>query len=270
MVDSNLQKIIEALMFVSEKPLTYKQILEVCTGAELSEVKAAMNQLKEHYNNLERGIHIREVAGGHQFFSNPDCAEYLKKLYKTRRVFRLSAPALETLAIIAYKQPVTRAEIEFIRGVNVDGVVKTLEDRDLIKIKGRKEVPGKPLLYGTTDAFLHYFGLKSLQGLPTLEEFKAKNMEYTQEEQQVNEQENPSEEPVGDDKVEQSAQQPADAQENTPDKVEQSTQQPANTQENTPEDTGVETLEADKVEDVLENGEEGDGNSANKEAAKNN
>lgn len=185
MADHNLQKIIEALMFVSEKPLTFKQILEICPGSETSEVKAAMNELKEQYNDINSGINIRDVAGGYQFASNPDCADYLKKLYKTRRVFRLSAPALETLAIIAYKQPVTRSEIEFIRGVNVDGVVKTLEDRDLIKIKGRKEVPGKPLLYGTTDIFLHYFGLKSLQGLPTLEEFKAENIDYVSEDKSI-------------------------------------------------------------------------------------
>ncbi len=249
MSDLNLQKIIEALMFVSEKPLTYKQILEVCSGAELSEVKAAMNQLKELYNNLERGIHIREIAGGHQFVSNPDCAEYLKKLYKTRRVFRLSAPALETLAIIAYKQPITRAEIEFIRGVNVDGVVKTLEDRDLIKIKGRKDVPGKPLLYGTTDAFLHYFGLKSLKGLPTLEEFTAQNMEDTQDEQQVSEQESLSGKTAADENIE------------------QSTENTANAQECTAENIGKEALGSEKGNDVLENGDEGDGNTGHEEAA---
>lgn len=182
MVEYNLQKVIEALIFVSEKPLSYKQIQEICHDAQLNEIKTAMEGLREFYNDADRGIHVREVAGGFQFSSNPDCADYLKKLYKTRRVFRLSAPALETLAIIAYKQPITRSEIEFIRGVNVDGVVKTLEDRDLIKIKGRKEVPGRPLLYGTTDAFLHYFGLKSLQGLPTLEEFRAQNLENVEDE----------------------------------------------------------------------------------------
>lgn len=245
MADLNLQKIIEALMFVSEKPLTYKQILEICSGTELSEVKAALSELKELYNNINRGINIRDVAGGYQFASNPDCAEYLKKLYKTRRVFRLSAPALETLAIIAYKQPVTRSEIEFIRGVNVDGVVKTLEDRDLIKIKGRKEVPGKPLLYGTTDIFLHYFGLKSLQGLPTLKEFKAQNMEYSPDSQTVEEEidsnveiEAEIEDSIESEKV------------ITPD--------------------SEEALQTPRVEEAQENGEEVDGNSEHKEAAKSN
>lgn len=233
MSDLNLRKIIEALMFVSEKPLTYKQMLDICSGAELSEVKAAVNDLKELYNNIGRGIHIRDVAGGYQFASNPDCAEHLKKLYKTRRVFRLSAPALETLAIIAYKQPVTRSEIEFIRGVNVDGVVKTLEDRDLIKIKGHKEVPGKPLLYGTTDAFLHYFGLKSLQGLPTLEEFKTQNMEYE-----------------SDDRMFEQADDQAAAE----------TAEPLI--------DGDQALETESIEQVLENGEEVDGKSEYKKIEK--
>jgi len=176
----NLQKIIESLLFVSEKPLTVKQIIEVCEHAQAGEVKAALKKLIEDYNEHDHGIQIREVAGGFQFSSHPDCSEYLKKLYKTRRVFRLSAPALETLAIIAYKQPVTRAEIEFIRGVNVDGVIRTLEERKLIKIRGRKEVPGRPLIYGTTEAFLNYFGLKSLQDLPPLEEFIAGSLNVEQ------------------------------------------------------------------------------------------
>ncbi|MFH1092695.1 MAG: SMC-Scp complex subunit ScpB [Candidatus Omnitrophota bacterium] len=246
MDEFNLKKIIEALMFVSEKPLNFKQILEICSETELSEVKDAMNQLQEHYNLHERGIHIREVAGGYQFSSNPDCADYLKKLYKTRRVFRLSAPALETLAIIAYKQPITRSEIEFIRGVNVDGVVKNLEDRDLVKIKGRKEVPGKPLLYGTTDTFLHYFGLKSLQGLPSLEEFKAQNMEYVQDEQ------------------------PLVLEESTAGiAVDQDTENSINNENAIAQDTG-DALVSDENEEVFENGEEDDGKSEHKEAARSN
>ena len=255
MADHNLQKIIEALMFVSEKPLTYKQILEICTGVELSEIKAAVNDLKELYNNIDRGINIRDVAGGYQFSSNPDCADYLKKLYKTRRVFRLSAPALETLAIIAYKQPVTRSEIEFIRGVNVDGVVKTLEDRDLIKIKGHKEVPGKPLLYGTTDIFLHYFGLKSLQGLPTLEEFKAQNMEYAAEEQRLGQVDEgidgPTEEAI---ESKEAAVDTSEILENEGNNME-------------PAEGAFET---ESRQEVLENGDEADGNSEYKEAAKSN
>jgi segregation and condensation protein B len=177
MIEVDLNKVIEALVFVSEKPLTIKQIQEVCPKAGTADIKKAIKQLMDIYNQPERGVQIIEVAGGYQFCSDPECEPYLSKLYRTKRVFRLSAPALETLAIIAYKQPVTRAEMEFIRGVNVDGVVKNLEDRELIKPKGRKEVPGRPLLYGTTDKFLHYFGLKSLQELPSLEEFAATALE---------------------------------------------------------------------------------------------
>lgn len=177
MIEVDLNKIIEALLFVSEKPLTIKQITEVCPKTTPSQIKKVLNELKELYSAPERGVQIIEVAGGYQFCSHPDCEPYLSKLYRTKRVFRLSAPALETLAIIAYRQPVTRAEMEFIRGVNVDGVIKNLEDRELIKTKGRKEVAGRPMLYGTTDKFLHYFGLKALQELPSLEEFAATALE---------------------------------------------------------------------------------------------
>jgi segregation and condensation protein B len=177
MIEVDLNKVIEALLFVSENPLTIKQILEVCPNTNTPEVKQVLKALQEHYSAPERGVQIIEVAGGYQFCTHPDCEPYLSKLYKTKRVFRLSAPALETLAIIAYKQPVTRAEMEFIRGVNVDGVIKNLEDRELIKPKGRKEVAGRPMLYGTSEKFLHYFGLKSLQDLPSLEEFAATALE---------------------------------------------------------------------------------------------
>ncbi len=167
----NIKKIIESLLLVSEKALTLGQISEVIEGVDLVEIKSAIKSLKEEYSNPEHGFQIAEVAGGYQFCTNPDCSQFLKKFYTSRRVFRLSAPALETLAIIAYKQPVTRSEIEFIRGVNVEGVLRTLVDRMLVKIKGRKEVVGRPIMYGTTTEFLQYFGLKSLEELPSLEEF---------------------------------------------------------------------------------------------------
>ncbi len=177
MIEVNLNKVIEALLFVSEKPLTIKQITEVCPKTTPSQIKKVLTQLKELYSAPERGVQIIEVAGGYQFCSDPECEPYLSKLYRTKRVFRLSAPALETLAIVAYRQPVTRAEMEFIRGVNVDGVIKNLEDRELVKTKGRKEVAGRPMLYGTTDKFLHNFGLNSLQEMPSLEEFAATALE---------------------------------------------------------------------------------------------
>ncbi len=189
-----IKKIIEALLFVCENPLTMKQVSEVLPEADSGEIRAALKELKEEYSDSNRGVQLFEIAGGHQFCTNPECGDYVKKLYKTRKVFRLSAPALETLAIIAYKQPVTRSEIEFIRGVNVDGVLKTLFDRDLVKEKGRKEVPGRPILFGTTEDFLQYFGLKSLQDLPALEDFAAE-MELRREalEQRENTENTPGE-----------------------------------------------------------------------------
>ena len=172
-----LKKIIEAIIFISEKPVKLKQLTDLCRGVENSEIKKALQELKSEYNAESHGIQMVEVAGGYQFCTNPDCANHIKKLYKVRRVWRLSGPSLETMAIIAYKQPITRSEIEFIRGVNVDGVVKTLTERGLIKDKGRKDVPGKPIIYGTTEEFLQYFGLNSLNDLPSIEEFEAKALE---------------------------------------------------------------------------------------------
>jgi len=178
MEEAVLKKNIEALLFVSEKPLDIKQIADVFEAQFTNvQIKSAIKNLKDEYNNAERGIQIIEIAGGYQFSTNPACAEYLKKLYKTRRVLRLSGPALETVAIIAYKQPVTRSEIEFVRGVNVDGVIRTLLERGIIKPKGKKEVPGRPILYGTTDEFLKYFGLKSIQELPVLDSYTPQSLE---------------------------------------------------------------------------------------------
>ncbi|MFH2145868.1 MAG: SMC-Scp complex subunit ScpB [Candidatus Omnitrophota bacterium] len=177
MDENELKKHLEAVLFVSDKPLNLKQLTEVFEGADSADIKEALNKLKEEYNESGHGVQIAEIAGGYQYSTHPDCAEYLKKLYKNRRVWRLSSPALETVAIIAYKQPITRAEIEFIRGVNVDGVIRTLLERGLIKIKGKKDVPGRPILYGTTEEFLKYFGLKNIGELPLIETFVPQALE---------------------------------------------------------------------------------------------
>ena len=174
---SEVKKILEALLFVSEKPLNLKHIQDAMGNIDNNLLKEAIKELKEEFTCEKRGIQLVEIAGGMQFCTNPEYSQYLIKLYKTKRVFRLSAPALETIAIIAYKQPVTRSEIEFIRGVNVDGVIKTLLERDLIKEKGRKEVPGRPIMYATSEGFLHYFGLKSLKELPPIEKLAPKELE---------------------------------------------------------------------------------------------
>ena len=163
--------VIEALLFVSDKPVTLEQFKDVLGDVEGKTIRLAIDELKGLYDEQKRGMNIMEIAGGYQLLSNPDYAQAIRDFYKTQKKEKLSKPALETLAIIAYKQPVTRLDIELIRGVNSDGVVNHLLIKDLLKIAGRKDVAGKPYLYATTKRFLEYFGLKSLFDLPKLEEF---------------------------------------------------------------------------------------------------
>jgi len=165
------KKIIEALLFTSEKPITIEQMKEVIEEVEAKDVKAALLDLKSEYETLGRSFKIYEVAGGYQMVTAPEFADYLKKFYRVKSKDKLTKPALETLAIVAYRQPITKSEIEDIRGVNVDGVIETLADRLMIKITGRKDAPGRPILYGTTKEFLERFGLGSLNELPKLGEF---------------------------------------------------------------------------------------------------
>ena len=172
MSEDNIKAVIEALLFASDKPLTLEQIKNVLEDLGTDDIRAALEELRSEYEKDNRGIHIAEIAGGFQIVTAPNFAPFLKKLYKGRLVERLSRPALETLAIIAYKQPITRLQIESIRDVNVDGVIKNLLDKDLIRIWGRKKAPGRPHLFGTTRRFLEYFGLKSLDELPKVEDFQ--------------------------------------------------------------------------------------------------
>lgn len=165
------KRIIEALLFTSEKPIAVDQIKEVLDEIDSKDIRAIILELKSEYETLGRSFKIYEVAGGFQMVTEPAFAEYLKRFYKAKSKDKLTKPALETLAIIAYRQPITRADIEDIRGVNVDGVVKTLAERLLIRITGRKDAPGRPILYGTTKEFLERFGLNSLSELPKLSEF---------------------------------------------------------------------------------------------------
>jgi len=137
---------------------------------EEPEIKRIMGELISDYRDRDGGIHIVEIANGYQMVTNPRYAPWIKKFMGAQPSNKLSMPALETLAIIAYRQPIIKAEIEQIRGVNSDGVIKTLLERRLIRIMGRKEAPGRPLLYGTTREFLQYFGLKDLTELPTLKD----------------------------------------------------------------------------------------------------
>ncbi|MBF0123580.1 MAG: SMC-Scp complex subunit ScpB [Candidatus Omnitrophica bacterium] len=169
----HLKGAIEALLFVSEKPVTLDQLKEAAQVAQVADVREALKSLMMDYANANKGIAIIEIANGFQMLSSPAYAAYIREFYKTRHKEKLSRPALETLAIIAYKQPVSRTDVEVIRGVNSDGVVMHLLNKWLIKISGRKEVPGRPYVYGTTTQFLEYFGLKALEDLPKLEEFPA-------------------------------------------------------------------------------------------------
>ncbi len=162
---------IEALLFISEKPIVLDQLKGVFPELKPSQIHDLIKQLQEEYVNREAGMVIVEIAGGFQMLSNSHAAPYIREFYKTKTKEKLSKPALECLAIMAYKQPVGRAEVEVIRGVNSDGTIAHLLNKGLIKITGRKEVPGRPFLYGTTKEFLEYFGLKSLEDMPKMEEF---------------------------------------------------------------------------------------------------
>jgi len=166
-----IKGVIEALLFVNEKPVTLEQFKDVLETVNAAEIKRIVHVLQGEYEQRQSGMKIIEIAGGYQMLSNPHYADYIRSFYKTKHKEKLSKPALETLAIVAYKQPVTRVDIELVRGVNSDGVISHLLSKELIKAVGRKDIPGRPFLYGTTKQFLEYFGLKSLDDLPKLEEF---------------------------------------------------------------------------------------------------
>ena len=194
-MEDNRKSVIEALLLASEKPLPLDKIREILDNLPAQEALKLIEELKEEYEQTNRGIRIAEIAGGFQMITAPNFAPFLKKLFKSRNVERLSKPALETLAIIAYKQPLTKGEIELLRDVNVDGVMKNLVEKNLVRISGRKKVPGNPYVYGTTRHFLEYFGLKSLKDLPRIEEFSAmaeqkELLDVTLEEEKIAEEEN--------------------------------------------------------------------------------
>lgn len=161
--------IIEALLFTSEKPLTLYKLSQIMELSE-SEIKKIIKEFEEDLVSQSRGIRLYQVNGGYQLGTPPELAEYVEKLFSESTQPTFSRAALETLAIIAYKQPITRIEIEAIRGVNSGGVLDNLLKWKMIKITGRKDSPGRPHLYGTTSEFLKYFGLNSLDELPSLEE----------------------------------------------------------------------------------------------------
>lgn len=169
---SGLKGIVEAILFVSGEPISVDRLQGVVEGVSRAELMSALRALREDYAAEGRGLQVVEVAGGFQVATRPDCAPWIKRLEKAKAGAKLSRSAMETLAIIAYKQPLVRAEMEQIRGVDTAGVLKTLLDRRLIRIVGRKDIPGRPIMYGTTKQFLQAFGLKDLASLPALRDIK--------------------------------------------------------------------------------------------------
>jgi len=168
--------ILESLLFSSETPIKLKKLHDLLPDIPQKELREVLGQLKEEYEKLNRSFTLREVANGYQLCTKAQYSSWIKKLKKSRP-FRLSPATMETLAIIAYKQPIIRAEIEEIRGVDVGGILRSLIEKKLIKVMGKKDVLGKPLLYGTTSVFLTMFGLKGLNDLPSLEDIEELNVD---------------------------------------------------------------------------------------------
>lgn len=167
---SPLAKLLEAALFASARPVSADELTALDDTATSDDVAAAIDELREHYDDDGHGVELLEVAGGWQILTRPEYTEAIERAQLAARPHRLSAAALETLAIIAYRQPLGRAEIEEIRGVAVGGVLKSLHDRGLIEVTGRAEGLGRPLLYGTTPLFLEQFALRHLEELPRADE----------------------------------------------------------------------------------------------------
>jgi segregation and condensation protein B len=167
-----LKKTLESLLFVSDSPLPSKKVASFLKEVTTEEVDQAFEALKDEVNGLDRSFQLVQVAEGYQLVTRPEFHRYAKELYKVISKTRLSKASLEALAIIAYKQPVTRAEVEAIRGVEVSNLVQSLLEKRMIRILGRAETPGRPLLYGTTTEFLIHFGLKDLADLPKISEIQ--------------------------------------------------------------------------------------------------
>ena len=186
----NLSQVLEALLFSAQKPLTLRELAAALRGAgaedELTpnefakttqaEVAATLEQLKLEYVEQQRAFQLLEKAEGWQLASDPQFARWVRQLFPAAKPARLTPPSLETLAIIAYRQPITRADVEAVRGVAIESVLQTLMERGLVKIAGRAEVPGRPLLYETTQFFLEHFGLRNLDELPNSDELKRREL----------------------------------------------------------------------------------------------
>jgi segregation and condensation protein A len=170
---SNVRARVEALLFASPTALSVDEIVQSIEGITQEEVLVAVEELRQAYDSPDHGVKLVSVAGGYQVCTKPEYAHHVQTLFQERKEIRLSKAALETVAIVAYKQPITKPEIEEIRGVDVGGVLHTLLERELIEIKGRSKAVGRPLLYGTGNNFLNYFGLDSLDDMPSMDELES-------------------------------------------------------------------------------------------------
>lgn len=171
----NAKAIVEALLFAGHEPVKPAEIREILASSPPlgdGAIRALIEELREDYRGSGRSFTIAEIAGGYRLQTLAEYGEWISRLRAAPSRRRLSAPALETLAIVAYRQPITKAEIEAIRGVNIDGVLENLMDRELVETKGRKQAIGKPHLFGTTKKFLEHFGLRTIRDLPEIEELK--------------------------------------------------------------------------------------------------
>ena len=165
---AHAKRIVEGLIFISGHPVTLKRLTEVVGELEAPAIRQVIDELNAEYLQAAHAFRIQEVAGGYQLATDPQLAPWVKRLLQLPRESLLSKAALEALAIIAYRQPLTKAEIEAIRGVDGTATLETLLERQFVRVVGRKETPGRPLLYGTTDEFLRHFGLKSVKELPPM------------------------------------------------------------------------------------------------------
>jgi segregation and condensation protein B len=171
MDDFEIKPILESLFFVSDSPIRLETLVEIFPESNKESILEGIRQIQAEYEDHSKGIELTEIAGGYQFRTKPRWAGWINRLKKTKTV-KLSQASLETLAIVAYRQPIIRPTIEEIRGVDSGSVLHTLLEKGLIKIMGRKDLPGRPIVYGTTKAFLELFSLKTLSDLPTLKEIQ--------------------------------------------------------------------------------------------------
>jgi segregation and condensation protein B len=163
------KRIIEGILFVFNQPLALKRLLEILPDLEAPQIREILQSLNSEYLAAQRAFHVQEVAGGYQLVTDQALAPWIRRALQSPKPDSVSAAALETLAIIAYRQPITKAEVEAIRGVDVTASLETLIERKFVRVAGRKESPGRPFVYGTTPEFLRHFGIQSIEALPAMQ-----------------------------------------------------------------------------------------------------